>query len=121
MRPPEIVSWSHQHPNQSILIFCSLIRATMVDMDSPRLDQLRKTLRPLTFAVFAGSQILDIINVTGVTFALPSISEKYGISETEASWVLSAYALTFGSFLLIAGRLGLYSLSHNSFLPPYIM
>ncbi|CUS08274.1 unnamed protein product [Tuber aestivum] len=75
-------------------------------MDSPRLDQLRKTLRPLTFAVFAGSQILDIINVTGVTFALPSIAEKYDISETEASWVLSAYSLTFGSFLLIAGRLG---------------
>ncbi|CAZ84642.1 unnamed protein product [Tuber melanosporum] len=78
----------------------------MANVNSPRLDQLRKTLRPLTFAVFAGSQILDILNVTGVTFALPSISEKYGIPETEASWVLSAYSLTFGSFLLIAGRLG---------------
>lgn len=76
-------------------------------MDSPRLDQLRKTLRLLTFAVFAGSQILDIRSVTGVAFALPSIAEKYGISEKEASWVLSAYSLTFGSFLLIAGRLGL--------------
>lgn len=75
-----------------------------------RLDRLRVTLRPLTFAVLAGSQVMDILNVTGVTFALPTLAVKYGISESDASWVLSAYALTFGSFLLIAGRLGKFLL-----------
>jgi MFS family permease len=72
-----------------------------------RLERLRITLKPLTFAIFAGSMILDVFNVTGLTFAQASIAEHFDVDENLASWSLSAYALTFGSFLLLSGRAGM--------------
>jgi EmrB/QacA subfamily drug resistance transporter len=38
--------------------------------------------------------------------ALPSIREDLGFSETSLAWVVNAYLLTFGGFLLLGGRLG---------------
>lgn len=75
-----------------------------------RLDRLREKLRPVTLVLYTFSLVLDVLNSTGVTFAIESISREYHISETESSWALSAYALTFGAFLLISGRLGTYKL-----------
>jgi len=37
---------------------------------------------------------------------LPSIREDLGFSETSLVWVVNAYKLTFGGFLLLGGRLG---------------
>ncbi|GFP57655.1 low affinity ammonium transporter [Trichoderma asperellum] len=71
-----------------------------------RLDRLRVKLRPVTLVIYTFSLVLDVLNSTGVTFAIDSISREYHISENESSWALSAYALTFGAFLLISGRLG---------------
>ncbi|KAH8820201.1 major facilitator superfamily domain-containing protein [Xylogone sp. PMI_703] len=71
-----------------------------------KLDRLRTKLRPVTLAVYTFSLVLDVLNSTGVTFAIDDIASQYKISENEASWALSAYALTFGAFLLISGRLG---------------
>lgn len=71
-----------------------------------RVDSIRKFLQPIAFVVFCGSQILDILNLTGVTFALPSVVEKFGTSDATSTWVLSAYSLTFGCFILPLGRLG---------------
>jgi EmrB/QacA subfamily drug resistance transporter len=41
-----------------------------------------------------------------VNVALPSIREDLGFSETSLAWVVNAYLLTFGGFLLLSGRLG---------------
>jgi EmrB/QacA subfamily drug resistance transporter len=41
-----------------------------------------------------------------VGVALPSIREDLGFSETSLAWVVNAYLLTFGGFLLLGGRLG---------------
>jgi EmrB/QacA subfamily drug resistance transporter len=41
-----------------------------------------------------------------VNVALPSIREALGFSETSLAWVVNAYILTFGGFLLLGGRLG---------------
>ena len=38
--------------------------------------------------------------------ALPSIRDDLGFSETSLAWVVNAYLLTFGGFLLLGGRLG---------------
>ncbi|KAM0445990.1 hypothetical protein ACHAO4_009577 [Trichoderma viride] len=78
----------------------------MEPMPTTRLDRLREKLRPVTLVLYTFSLVLDVLNSTGVTFAIESISREYHISETESSWALSAYALTFGAFLLISGRLG---------------
>jgi EmrB/QacA subfamily drug resistance transporter len=44
--------------------------------------------------------------VTIVNVALPSIREDLGFSETSLAWVVNAYLLTYGGFLLLGGRLG---------------
>ena len=47
-----------------------------------------------------------VLDVTIVGVALPSIREDLGFSESSLAWVVNAYLLTFGGFLLLAGRLG---------------
>lgn len=49
-------------------------------------------------------QFIDVLGVTIVTVALPTIGRELGLAEQELQWVASVYALSFGSFLLLAGR-----------------
>lgn len=71
-----------------------------------RISKLRARTRPLAFAVICGSLTLDSFNVTGLTYGQLNIAEHYDVIVTTASWSLSAYALAFGSLLLLAGRAG---------------
>lgn len=52
--------------------------------------------------------ILDSFNVEGLAFDQISIATHFGIDTGVASWSLSAYSLTFGSFLLLSGSAGTY-------------
>jgi EmrB/QacA subfamily drug resistance transporter len=47
-----------------------------------------------------------VVDTTVVNVALPSIRESLGFSQTSLAWVVNAYMLTFGGFLLLAGRFG---------------
>jgi MFS family permease len=47
-----------------------------------------------------------VLDSTIVNVALPSIRDDLGFSETSLAWVVNAYMLTFGGFLLLGGRLG---------------
>jgi MFS family permease len=47
-----------------------------------------------------------VLDTTVVNVALPSIRQDLGFSETSLAWVVNAYLLTFGGFLLLGGRLG---------------
>jgi EmrB/QacA subfamily drug resistance transporter len=47
-----------------------------------------------------------VLDVTIVGVALPSIREDLGFTEASLAWVVNAYLLTFGGFLLLGGRLG---------------
>jgi EmrB/QacA subfamily drug resistance transporter len=47
-----------------------------------------------------------VLDVTIVGVALPSIPEDLGFTETSLAWVVNAYLLTYGGFLLLGGRLG---------------
>src|SRR5688572_11511951 len=47
-----------------------------------------------------------VLDTTVVTVALPSIQADLGFSGSSLVWVLNAYMLTFGGFLLLGGRLG---------------
>jgi EmrB/QacA subfamily drug resistance transporter len=47
-----------------------------------------------------------VLDVTIVNVALPSIKADLGFSEVSLVWVVNAYLLTFGGFLLLGGRLG---------------
>ena len=50
--------------------------------------------------------LMIVLDVTIVGVALPSIREDLGFSEASLAWVVNAYLLTFGGFLLLGGRLG---------------
>ena len=50
--------------------------------------------------------LMIVLDTTIVNVALPSIKSDLGFSETSLAWVVNAYMLTFGGFLLLGGRLG---------------
>jgi EmrB/QacA subfamily drug resistance transporter len=50
--------------------------------------------------------LMIVLDTTIVNVALPSIRVDLGFSETSLAWVINAYMLTFGGFLLLAGRMG---------------
>jgi EmrB/QacA subfamily drug resistance transporter len=50
--------------------------------------------------------LMIVLDSTIVNVALPSIRDDLGFSEASLAWVVNAYLLTFGGFLLLAGRFG---------------
>src|SRR5438093_7750588 len=56
------------------------------------------------FAVLAVSFFMTIIDLAIVNVALPTIGRKLHVSESDLQWVVTAYGLTFGGFLLLGGR-----------------
>ena len=62
--------------------------------------------RWLALLVLCLGDLMIVLDTTIVNVALPSISEDLGFSETSLAWVVNAYLLTFGGFLLLGGRLG---------------
>ncbi len=62
--------------------------------------------RWLALFVLCLGDLMIVLDVTIVGVALPSIREDLGFSETSLAWVVNAYLLTFGGFLLLGGRLG---------------
>jgi EmrB/QacA subfamily drug resistance transporter len=50
--------------------------------------------------------LMIVLDTTIVNVALPSIRTDLGFSQTSLAWVVNAYLLTFGGFLLLGGRLG---------------
>jgi MFS family permease len=51
-------------------------------------------------------QFMTILDIAIVNVALPSIQADLGFATENLQWVISAYALLFGGFLLLGGRLG---------------
>ena len=62
--------------------------------------------RWLALLVLCLGDLMIVLDGTIVNVALPSIREDLGFSETSLAWVVNAYLLTFGGFLLLGGRLG---------------
>jgi EmrB/QacA subfamily drug resistance transporter len=62
--------------------------------------------RWLAFFVVCIGTLMIVLDTTIVNVALPSIRTDLGFSETSLVWVINAYMLTFGGFLLLGGRLG---------------
>jgi EmrB/QacA subfamily drug resistance transporter len=62
--------------------------------------------RWLALYVLCLASLMIVLDATIVNVALPSIREDLGFTETSLAWVVNAYLLTFGGFLLLGGRLG---------------
>jgi EmrB/QacA subfamily drug resistance transporter len=62
--------------------------------------------RWLALIVLCLGTLMIVLDTTIVNVALPSIRADLGFSQTSLAWVVNAYLLTFGGFLLLGGRLG---------------
>jgi EmrB/QacA subfamily drug resistance transporter len=60
----------------------------------------------LVLVVVAVAQLMVVLDSTIVNIALPSAQHALGFSNSDRQWVVTAYALSFGSLLLVGGRLG---------------
>jgi EmrB/QacA subfamily drug resistance transporter len=67
---------------------------------------LDRRRRWLALIVLCLGDLMIVLDSTIVNVALPSIRANLGFSETSLVWVVNAYLLTFGGFLLLGGRLG---------------
>src|SRR6476620_3107658 len=72
--------------------------STPVTLDTPHAKNLALILLAMT-------QFVVVIDASIVNVALPSIGAHLHFSRDDLSWVVNAYTLTFGGFLLLGGRL----------------
>src|ERR1700719_3112555 len=66
----------------------------------------RSDHRWLILIVVAIAQLMVVLDATVVNIALPSAQHALGFPNSDRQWVVTAYALAFGSLLLVGGRLG---------------
>ena len=62
--------------------------------------------RWLAFAVLGTGTLMNVLDTTIANIASPAIQEQLGFSNADLAWVVNAYMLTLGGFLLLGGRLG---------------
>jgi EmrB/QacA subfamily drug resistance transporter len=62
--------------------------------------------RWIALAVLCLGQLMMVLDATIVNVALPSIQRDLHFNQTNLTWVMNGYLITFGGFLLLAGRLG---------------
>jgi EmrB/QacA subfamily drug resistance transporter len=62
--------------------------------------------RWLILALIGLAQLMIVLDITIMNIALPSAQQALHFSNADRQWVITAYALTFGSLLLFGGRLG---------------
>lgn len=61
--------------------------------------------RWLVLVVIGIAQLMVVLDVTVMNLALPSAQKALGFNDADRQWVVTAYALSFGSLLLFCGRL----------------
>ena len=62
--------------------------------------------RWLALYVLCLGDLMIVLDQSIVNVALPSIQSDLGFAQSALAWVVNAYLLTFGGFLLLSGRLG---------------
>ena len=62
--------------------------------------------RWLALAVIVAAQFMVVLDIAIVNVALPAIKTDLHFSQPSLQWVISAYTILFGGFLLLGGRLG---------------
>ncbi len=73
---------------------------------SPLPSATSDSRRWLALAVVCLAQLMIVLDVTIVNVALPSIQRDLHFSQSNLTWVVNGFLVTFGSLLLLAGRLG---------------
>jgi EmrB/QacA subfamily drug resistance transporter len=69
-------------------------------------ERRRERRRWLALAVLCLGQLMMVLDATIVNVALPSIQRELHFTQANLTWVIDGYLITFGGFLLLAGRFG---------------
>ena len=69
-------------------------------------DTMADPKRWKALAVLGVAYLMVVLDIAIVNVALPTIQTDLGFSTEDLQWVVSGYALTFGGFLLLGGRMG---------------
>jgi EmrB/QacA subfamily drug resistance transporter len=72
----------------------------------PAAPDTQSRLRWFVLALVGVAQLMVVLDATIVNIALPSAQADLGFSDGARQWIVTAYALSFGSLLLVGGRLG---------------
>jgi MFS family permease len=75
--------------------------ASSTDDGPGSLSSLR---RYTLLAVFCLAQLIDAMSGSAIFSALPTVQADLDMSDTEGVWLISAFSLTFASFLLLSGK-----------------
>jgi EmrB/QacA subfamily drug resistance transporter len=69
-------------------------------------ERRRERRRWIALGVLCLGQLMMVLDATIVNVALPSIQHDLHFSQSNLTWVMNGYLITFGGFLLLAGRMG---------------
>ena len=69
-------------------------------------DNPHHSRRWTILAILAIAQLMVVLDVTIVNIALPSAQRALHFANSDRQWIVTAYALAFGSLLLLGGRIG---------------
>ena len=81
-------------------------RVDTVAAGAPEPSSSAERRRWLALAVLCLGQLMMVLDATIVNVALPSIQHDLHFSQSNLTWVIDGYLITFGGFLLLAGRVG---------------
>jgi EmrB/QacA subfamily drug resistance transporter len=79
-------------------------RTQITGSTSPLTQSVPHLRRWRAFALLAVSFFMTIVDLTIVNVSLPTIGRALHFSESNLQWIVTAYAITFGGFLLLGGR-----------------
>lgn len=74
--------------------------------NTPQITPSDDSRRWATLLVVCLAQLMIVLDTTIVNVALPSIQRDLRFSQADLTWVVNAFLITFGSLLLLAGRMG---------------
>lgn len=78
----------------------------MSTITEPVTDPAKDKARWIALIVVCLAQFMNVVDSSVVNVALPALQQDLGLSQADLTWVVDAYLIAFGSFLLPAGRLG---------------
>ena len=79
---------------------------TALDADGSASPRVAGPNRWAVLALLGTAQLMVVLDATIVNIALPSAQRELGFSTADREWIVTAYALAFGSLLLLGGKLG---------------
>jgi EmrB/QacA subfamily drug resistance transporter len=95
---------TQKEPHMSQIAVADQAEQTTTERSDIERKQERR--RWIALAVLCLGQLMMVLDATIVNVALPSIQRDLHFSQGNLTWVIDAYLITFGGFLLLAGRMG---------------